>query len=217
MITNEFYSGFYNASIGSGRLLERFEKIINLPEDSSDNKQRCRRVTDFIKTRQPETYDQISLLDVGTGTGVFIYEMSKYLKLVSCVDPDKNSIAIVNSRVNVKNAWVGSIEDIPIINSFNIITYNKVLEHIKDPIAFLKKSKDYVSTNGILYVEVPFAEHLIELKLQDERAEFFIEHFTIFTAQSLKYLLSESGFTIIESKNIIEPSGKHTIYAFATL
>lgn len=211
LISDDFYEGFYNSSIDSGIMEERFNRIISLGFDQSDNKQRVRRIYDFVQSygRNIER-----LLDVGTGTGVFVFEASKYFKSVYCVDPDKKSIEFVNKRINVQESWVGTLNTIPDSYKFDLITYNKVLEHVKNPIELLAQTGKYLEEEGIIYVELPFAEELIKENKQKERAEFFIEHYTTFTYESFEYLAENSGFKILLMVDLIEPSGKHSIYAF---
>ena len=50
-----------------------------------------------------------------------------------------------------------------------------------------------------------------------ERAEFFIEHYTTFPHDAFRYLLEEAGYQIQLQKDILEPSGKETIYGFAVI
>ena len=38
---------------------------------------------------------------------------------------------------------------------FDLISFNKVLEHVKNPIMLLKSSKRFLNENGIVYIEVP--------------------------------------------------------------
>jgi len=172
LISEDFYEGFYNDSIDSGKIEERFNRVIKLSFGQSDNKQRIRRIYDFVQTHG---FNVERVLDVGTGTGVFVYEASRCFKFVYCVDPDKKSIEIVNKKVNVQQSWVGTLNDIPSTFTFDLITYNKVLEHVKHPIELLKQTGNYLAERGIVYVELPYAEDLIKEDKQKERAEFFIE------------------------------------------
>lgn len=112
---------------------------------------------------------------------------------------------------------MGTLNDIPSTFTFDLITYNKVLEHVKHPIELLKQTGNYLAERGIVYVELPYAEDLIKEDKQKERAEFFIEHYTTFTYKAFKYLAKHSGYKIIEMNHIVDPSGKHSIYAFLTL
>ena len=62
---------------------KRFKKVINLPKKKSDNKNRAIRVDNFFANKG------YKLLDVGSGIGVFIYEMRKKNWHVSGIEMDK--------------------------------------------------------------------------------------------------------------------------------
>lgn len=217
LFDKSFYEGNYNSSIGSGVLEERFKKIISLPQSNSDNKLRVQRIIQFLEEYSNDSVDELRVLDVGSGTGVFPYEMAKYFQSVSAVDPDKQSVSLMKKLANVENVWQGSISDVPESFRFDFISFNKVLEHLLDPFYLLNQAKKRLSKNGIVYIELPYAENIIEQGLQNQRAEFFIEHFTIYTYSSIRYLLNETGMEEINIKDLVDPSGKQTIYAFCKL
>ena len=94
---------------------------------------------------------------------------------------------------------------------FDFITLNKVLEHIADPLKFLIEVKKKLKKNGILYIEVPSSS---AASIGKFREEFFIEHFHVFSKNSIELLANLVNAKIIKTKNYIEPSGKFTISAF---
>lgn len=214
LLSANFYEGSYNGAIEGGRLDDRFKRITELPFDKSDNKQRVARIIDFLRDSFGEAYKDCSLLDVGTGTGVFMYEASKYLNDISCVDPDARAIDQVRKRVPTAASWVGSLEAVPGEKKFNIVTFNKVLEHIRHPLEVLTRARQCLASNAFIYIELPFSDLIIESGTQNARAEFFVEHFTVFNERSLSYLVVKSGYEVVRMRTLVEPSGKHTIYAF---
>ena len=213
LFTRSFYEGQYNSAIDAAGLERRFKKIINLPIENSDNKGRVRRITKFLKKQG--LGKNIRLLDVGSGTGVFPYEMAVLGFNVSAVDPDPNSIAHMRKHISLENIWEGSINDIP-YDYFDIITFNKVLEHIENPFDLIEGAVERLKRKGIIYIELPFGTELLKDGLVGERAEFFIEHFTTFTYSAFQYLAKQAQLTCLKINNITDPSGKHTIYGFFT-
>lgn len=209
-----FYENSYNAAIGTGHLEERFNKIISLPEQQSDNKLRVQRIKDFLKNNFNSNIKGLRFLDVGSGTGVFPYEMAKHFISVSAVDPDQQSVSLMRNLGTLENIWQGSIQDVPHTSKFDFISFNKVLEHLLDPFFLLNEAQKRLSQKGIIYIELPYAEDIIHNDLQNERAEFFIEHFVTYNYASINYLINKSSLEPLQVDNIIDPSGKHTIYAF---
>ena len=97
---------------------------------------------------------------------------------------------------------------------YDLITFNKVLEHIEKPNKILKKFSRILKKKGFIYIEVPDVAAAKESSL---REEFFIEHHHVFSKLSLANLIKNSDLKIKEIKSIKEPSGKYTLYCFCNL
>ena len=212
LLEKNFYSGNYNKSIDNGILKDRFEKIIRLDRKNSDNKIRVSRIDKFYKQYSSNNK---TVLDIGSGTCVFLYEMKKIGYKTFCFDPDIAAVNHASDIVKVDGAYHGDIFEKINLGNIGLITFNKVLEHLINPISHLKKSREYLSDNGILYVELPEGDRIVKTDMIEKRAEFAVEHYYVFNSTSINYLLSQAGFKLLESDIITEPSGKHTIYAFA--
>jgi len=181
---------------------KRFNQIVNLPINKSDNKNRALRVNSFIKKGS-------SILDVGCGTGVFLYEIKKKGHEVIGLDLDeryKNFLKKKNIKVIAKKLSKFSTK-----KRFDFISFNKVLEHVSDPLQSLKESKRLLKQDGIIYIEVPD----VMAKLKGKFAgEFCLDHLQIFSIRSLDNLIRSAGLLTVKIKRIIEPSNKYTIYGF---
>ena len=211
-ILNEktFYKKNY-ATISHGKdLSKKFNQIINLGV-KSDNYHRIKRFLHFFKDLK---FKPVSLLDVGSGLSVFLYGLKKEVNWkLHGIEPEINfakfgretlKLNIINSNLNQKNFK----------KKFNIISLNKVVEHVKNPIKFLQLCKKKLLSNGYLYIEVPDGLTASQQRNGRTREEFMVDHFHIFSLESLKNLLNVSGFDLLEIKKIIEKSGKYTLYAF---
>ncbi|MBL4888820.1 MAG: methyltransferase domain-containing protein [Candidatus Lindowbacteria bacterium] len=97
---------------------------------------------------------------------------------------------------------------------FHLISFNKVLEHVTDPVADLKRSLEWLEEDGCVYIEVPDGKNAHGVLDVINREEFFIEHFTVFTKKSVNYLAEQAGLDRVELEEIHEPSDKYTIYTF---
>ena len=98
---------------------------------------------------------------------------------------------------------------------FNLITSNKVLEHLSNKVLFkvLKKFRKLLSKKGILYIELPDGASARKISLK--RQEFFFEHFNIFSKKSIKILLKDFGFKVLKVQKIYEVNKKFTLRIFA--
>jgi len=137
------------------------------------------------------------ILDFGCEWGGFLNNIKNYKSLNGielnreCIDFIQNNL----KKINITNE----------INNFNkkfdIITMFHVLEHIPNQIDTLKELKSKLKYNGKLIIEIPHAEDF--LILQDELKEFkdftfWSEHLILHTYNSLKKVLSKSGFKNIK-------------------
>ena len=211
----KLYSGAYNQNTYRNDLLTRFNKVMSLPEDKSDNKNRVKRIVDFYENKNSSIIGK-KVLDVGSGLCVFLAEFKKYGIESHCIDPDKLSVEHALQVVKVNSAYCGYIEDYNSRNKFDIITLNKVLEHSPRTLSNLSKLKKFLAPEGFFYIELPDSETALQQGHFTTRSEFALEHYTVFNKQSLAYLINESGLKQICLEGITDPSGKSTIFAFAS-
>jgi len=214
LIPEDFYKGQYNAAIEMGTLDKRFNKIINFPFKNSDNKNRVLRIVSFLYQNDREIM-RMNVLDVGSGTCVFLHEMKKFGFNTYSIDPDPNSTKHSLETVKVNKAYCGTLDSINFELKFDVITFNKVLEHVKNPIHILNKAKSLLAKNGIIYIELPDGEQIARENHILNRSEFFIDHNTTFNPKSYKYLIQNAGLNCYNIQQIEDPSGKRTIFGFS--
>ena len=199
---------------GSEGMLRAFERIISLPPEQSDNTGRVTRIVKFAERYWREVERDRTLLDVGSGLGVFPYVMTQAGWDCTALDPDLRATEFAHETgiksVNCDFLIVASNE----LGRFDVITFNKVLEHVEDPVAMLARSADCLEADGFVYVEVPDGEGA--MAEGPDREEFFIEHHHVFSPASVCILVKKAGFHIVEMERIKEPSSKHTLRVFLT-
>jgi len=194
-----------------------FHRIRSLPPHNSDNYGRtefvCEAVTDHFLNAGRER-QTLRLLDVGAGIGIFVYEMTS--RGFSCValDPDTRNCQHIEQSLGV-NVIHSNYEEFFSEIQFDIISFNKILEHVRFPSKLLNHAYGQLTENGVVYVEVPDATSAKELG--GNREEFFSDHFHIFSMRSAIQLISQCGFRIISALRLREPSGKFTIRIFAKI
>ncbi|MFL3005273.1 MAG: class I SAM-dependent methyltransferase [Candidatus Neomarinimicrobiota bacterium] len=207
------YKKNYNERTYTNNLSKHFDIIMSLPYSKSDNKQRVERINNYLIENSKHN-KRISVLDIGSGLCVFLAELKKYYNDVTCIDPSYRSIRHAKNYVGITNAIEGSFGDFIFNQKYDLITLNKVLEHITDPLKTLKKAKSLLNDNGIIYVEVPDGYNASKNGGYVDREEFYIEHFTIFNQSSLNFLAKSVNLECIITKEIHEPSDKYSIYSF---
>lgn len=187
------------------KLQYRFNSVKNLSYAKSDNKNRVKRVNSYFDNK-----NKLSVLDVGSGMGIFLYEMKKRNWKCLGVDLDSRYKKFCKDFLNIK-ILNQKLQNLNIKKKFNLITFNKVLEHLTNPISLLKVSKKFLKEDGIVYLEVPDSKVKNLGKFRDE---FCVDHLHIFSIQSVSNMAEKSGFSVNLIKRIIDPSGKYTIFAF---
>jgi hypothetical protein len=204
---NDLYLGTYvkkNYQSLEG-IKKNFNRIINIPKSKSDNKNRVKRIIEFIKLNNLKN---LNFLDIGSGLGVFPYELKKIFPKITCLEKDKSLINHLKNNLHLK-----TVNDTKCLNNnYNFITINKVLEHVPDIKIFLGSILLKLAKNGYLYIEVP--DYIASESSFIDREEFFIEHYNIFSELSLLKILNKFNLNLINLNRIKEPSGKYTLYAF---
>ena len=212
MDDSHLYDGEYNRSTYQGYdgIVSNYQRIMALPENKSDNLVRVGRILDFFRMKG----DQNSVLDIGSGLCVFLSRMKENGWSCTAVDPDFDAIEHAEKTIGIRGIS-GDYSQVKVSDHFNLITFNRVLEHVRDPMELLMKAKDNLSSHGTIYIEVPDGESAI--REGADREEFFIEHLHIFSMTSLAHLIQNAGYSGISIHRAVEPSSKYTLYAFLTL
>jgi 2-polyprenyl-3-methyl-5-hydroxy-6-metoxy-1,4-benzoquinol methylase len=198
------YEGEYmDATYAGDRLLATYERIMGLPAERSDNVARVRRVCARLAPG--------SVLDVGSGLGVFPARMKDAGWRATALDPDARAVAHAREHIGVAavQADFMTADD---LGRHDLVTFNKVLEHVSDPVAMLQRAHGALEEGGTVYVELPDGE----CAAQDGpgREEFCIEHVHVFSLASLCLLAMRAGFVVRSAERLREPSDKYTLYGF---
>jgi SAM-dependent methyltransferase len=190
---------------------EAFDRIVSLPPERSDNAGRISRVTDFARARFGATRVP-RLLDIGAGLGVFPFAVKNVGWDCIALDPDSRAATHLRAVVGVSTVtgdfFSSSIDELGL---FDVITLNKVIEHVEDPVAMLARAKMLLKVDGFVYVEVP---DVLAATEGGHREEYFIEHHHVFSPASTLLCGERAGLTPIELQRIREPSGKFSIVCF---
>lgn len=98
---------------------------------------------------------EMRILDMGCSAGHFLYALKNHVKECTGIEFNKEEAKFASEIPGLK-IYTYPIEetDIP-FEYFDLITVFQVLEHIDDPIKFLKTIHKYLKPEGSLVVEVP--------------------------------------------------------------
>ena len=214
MDLTDFYRGGYVDGTYGNRLKENFKRILALPESKSDNTARVKRVLDYAKKKWGEKKTP-NLLDVGSGLAVFPFRMKEAGWQVTALDPDRRAAAHASENAGVKSVHADFLKWEPETGEkFDVITLNKVLEHVEEPITMMDHARKWIRPGGFLYIEVPDVRAAQE---GPEREEFFIEHLHVFSTHSMKIMTDAANLVTYSIQSLKERSGKFTIFTIMTI
>lgn len=203
------YGGAYvDATYTDGGMERAYDRIMSLPPGSSDNIERVERVCAQMAANAPAAR---RVLDIGSGLGVFGARMKEQGWSVTVLDPDPRAVAHARERIGVEGIEADFME-LELGRTYELLTLNKVLEHVADPLAMLRRAADHLDPGAWVYVEVPDGE--VAAAHGDGREELFIEHLHAFSLASLGLLAQRAGFRIERIERLHEPSDKFTLAAF---
>lgn len=205
---------YVSANYGRDGVQKAFERIVSLPPEQSDNVGRVRRILDFAahhlaaparEGRAP------TVLDVGSGLCVFLQRVKAAGWDGTALDRDPRLVAHARDVVGVR-AVCGDFASVEDPGRYDLVTFNKVLEHVNDPIGMLARAVKFLVPGGFVYVEVPDGEAAVHEG--PGREEFFIEHHHVFSVVSLGVLAVRARFTVSVIERLREPSTKFTLRGF---
>jgi len=168
---------------------------------------------------------KIKILDVGCGNGNISLPLASLGFSVLGIDLDKKSIEIAKKRNKFKNAQfeTKNIKDLSKKEKFNCIIASEVIEHLEDPLFFLKFIKSILIQNGLVIISIPngtsleenirrFTTHtwlgqkikkFLKKKIREEKIQTVAEspHLHFFSLRRFKKLLTKAGYEILVIQN----------------
>ena len=191
-----------------------FQRIMDLPPEQSDNVGRVRRLLRFTDAHFPEN-KPLRLLDVGSGLAVFLAQITNHRPDWRCtaLEPDPKFSEHAAQTLGVETITQDYLDRTP-DQPFDLITLNKVLEHVPDPLAMLERCRRDLAPGGLLYLELPDGEAASQDPQTFLREEFFIEHHHAFTMASMELIARQARLRSLTLERLREPSSKYTLRAF---
>jgi 2-polyprenyl-3-methyl-5-hydroxy-6-metoxy-1,4-benzoquinol methylase len=151
--------------------------------------------------RIEEKYGKGKLLDVGCALGDCLMEAKK----LGWEDPkglevSKYAYEYAKERgLDVKNGVLN--KDTYKSNTFDVITYQDVIEHVEEPIKELKKARKILKPGGVIFLVTPDVGGLWKRILGRLWYHYKPgEHIMYFSQKALSRALKEAGFVNIETR-----------------
>jgi len=164
-------------------------------DGNGQSEPRSRKLIDYI-TQQVSLPDAGRLLDIGCGNGAALRNFSQALPNWLLYGSELNSATIEALREisGFTELFVGGLGEIQ--GRFELISIIHTLEHVLSPLKTLNEAAKLLSTEGVLFIEVPDVETSpFDLLVAD--------HLLHFSRETLHYLLACAGFQPLSISNKI--------------
>jgi len=130
-------------------------------------------------------------LDIGCGLGLGVELALKEGFDVWATDISSYAVEFIKQKFNIP-CYKGEIENISLPeNFFDVIYIHHVLEHIIDPVKFLKKTKKFLKKDGIILIAVPNVKSIYFKIYKKNFPIFQKEHLWYFDIFSLRKMLNK--------------------------
>lgn len=202
---------FTNPQPSDEQLAEIYNEHYFLGADSDEGRQSTRemkRATAREYLAEIRRYGGATggrLLEVGCGDGDFLVEAEEAGFLVTGVE--LASAACEQARARLKHGEVvcGLLEKSGLTEeSFDLCVLSDVIEHVRDPLAFLREVHRLLKPGGAIFIATPSLGSWSAKLLKQNWMEFKPEHLTYFDPQTIQTALLRSGYHEV----IVQPGYK---------
>ena len=139
------------------------------------------------------------LLDIGCGLGDFLYKANEAGYNVSGIDFTPNCVEIVRRRFGFADIYSLTLQDFSVMkpeNSYDVITFFEVLEHLDVLTDFLSLVKKLLKPGGYIACSVPNRDKWRFSSIIEE-CDYPPNHFTHWNPRSLTWLLENDDFSVL--------------------
>lgn len=172
-----------------------YREVIRAAAFSKEMKSfRLKQFADFIEAYALQGK---SILEIGAGQG-------EYLSLMNSFEVDAYGIEWSSTEVSkeaekIYNFYLDNSNKIIPRAPYNAFFCLNFMEHMPDPVSFLRAVYNNTTPDAVGLIEVPNFDMIIKQKLF---SEFIRDHLFYFTQSSLKNLLENNGFEIVSCQPV---------------
>ena len=139
---------------------------------------------------------QITLLDVGTSTGYFISECSKFGINAEGIELSEEAVDFARSKLKL-TVFKSALEDFRGKKQYDVISAWDVIEHSSDPNKFLKKVDSLLSKNGKFFFTTGDVQSLCS-RISGKKWHLFNlpDHLFFYSKETIIKLLEKNNFIV---------------------
>lgn len=133
-----------------------------------------------------------TMLDVGSGYGFWMDYCEKREIVTEGFDLSDEVVDYAKNRLGLNVSKIDAMKFEP-GKKYDLIMMFDILEHMEDPNGFLSKYRQFLSEDGLLYLQVP---NLIGFHIPREHGYGLPEHLWQFSFETLSKLLKNNGYNV---------------------
>ncbi|ABE56382.1 Methyltransferase type 12 [Shewanella denitrificans OS217] len=145
-----------------------------------------------------------TVVDFGCGEGKLLHLAKQSASISKLVGIDFND-RFAQEGIDYFAYDLNNLSDLPLTLwpcGIDLAMASHVLEHVVDPVNFLKNIKSHLSDTGVVFVEVPDFTSPHELKSIGKSNLVNLQHIHYFSLASLTYAANQAGFNVVKSQQV---------------
>lgn len=186
---------FYSNSSSTSYWVNEFFKPVAEARREKIFKPRAEHISGLLRRKKGNVIG-----DIGAGFGLFLEEMRKIIpdNRYIAIEPSVEMAAICKGKsLEVKDKCLEDMRCCDV--KFDLLTAFELVEHLYDPRLFLKKAYDILKPGGYFYMTTLNGEGFdIILLWENSKSVTPPHHLNFFTVTSIRRLLSDIGFKVLE-------------------
>lgn len=149
----------------------------------------------FLRQLQKRSLTGGDLLEVGCGHGFFLEAARPYFQ--RCVGVDFSPAVVASARSRANQVYQGGIESIPRSETYDCIVLISVIEHVHEPVDFLRTLRTHLRPSGRLIVATPDVSGVFQRMLGRRWPAYQVipEHVAFYNRKTLSSLMTKAGLT----------------------
>lgn len=144
--------------------------------------------------REQFNYWPTRVLDIGCNDGSQLDAFHQVQFQTWGVDPAENLHTISSAKHNVVLGFWDENSAGKLGTDFDVISCQNAFAHNPDPLAFLKLAKEYLRTDGKIFIQTSQADMVVN----GEFDTIYHEHISYYNSESMKQLAERAGLHLID-------------------
>jgi len=203
----KLYFNFRDSNFRNESPDDYFDRITGLSPQESENFARVNWIKSRLSSRLSE---KGSIYDIGCGGGVFLWTFCNMNPKWQAfgVEPTPSFAKLAERRLSrpiIEGSYLSGLFKY----KFDLITLNHVLEHVENPVNFLKEIKRDLNPEGYLYIEIPDILDFTSLPYNHDR--FMVQHLSFFSKDTIRVACEKAGFTVLEIYQLLTLRKKNNL------